>query len=221
MSTISDVFDRVDELPVKGDSDAASSESESSTGDETDDESAAAETDIGAQEAPAPRRGWRGWRGWRGRMVVAVAVVAGAAAVATIGYLGWRLHQVTAVDAAQQAALAAATDYAVTLTTLDANSIDENYTRALDGATGEFKEAYSLGSAQLRQTLIDNHAAGNGVVIDAAVKSATTTHAEVLLFVDQSITNAVRTEPRIDRNRIQMTMELVDGRWLASEVELT
>ncbi|MCV7249957.1 Mce protein [Mycobacterium koreense] len=219
MSTINNVFDRVDELPVKSDSDAASSESESSTGDETDvDESAAAETDTAAQEPPAPRRGWRGWRG---RMVVAVAVVGGAAAVATIGYLGWRLHQVTAVDAAQQAALAAATDYAVTLTTLDANSIDENYTRALDGATGEFKEAYSLGSAQLRQTLIDNHAAGNGVVVDAAVKSATTTHAEVLLFVDQSITNAVRTEPRIDRNRIQMTMELVDGRWLASEVELT
>lgn len=225
MSTISDVFERLDELPLKDDSDAASRESESGTGDETDlDERAAAETDTGAQEPPAPGRGWRGWRGWRGsrgRIVVALAVVAGAAAVATIGYLGWRLHQVTAVDAAQQAALAAAKDYAVTLTTLDANSIDENYTRALDGATGEFKEAYSLGSAQLRQTLIDNHAAGNGVVVDAAVKSATTTHAEVLLFVDQSITNAVRTEPRIDRNRIQMTMELVDGRWLASEVELT
>lgn len=73
MSTINNVFDRVDELPVKSDSDAASSESESSTGDETDvDESAAAETDTAAQEPPAPRRGWRGWRG---RMVVAVAVV--------------------------------------------------------------------------------------------------------------------------------------------------
>jgi Mce-associated membrane protein len=43
---------------------------------------------------------------------------------------------------------------------------------------------------------------------------------EVLLFVDQSITNAVRSEPRLDRNRIQMTMERIDERWLASRVDL-
>jgi Mce-associated membrane protein len=43
---------------------------------------------------------------------------------------------------------------------------------------------------------------------------------EVLLFVDQSITNAVNPEPRIDRNRVEMTMELVDNRWLASKLEI-
>ncbi|MCV7315667.1 Mce protein [Mycolicibacillus parakoreensis] len=210
MSTISDVFDRLDELPVSADSDTAASDPE--PGGAADEAGA-----TGAGETAAPERPRRRRR----RIVTVTAVTASAAALATIGYLGWRLHEVMAVDAAQQAALAAATDYAITLTTLDADTIDENYTRALDGATGEFKQAYSLGSAQLRQMLIDNDAAGTGVVVDAAVKDATATRAEVLLFVDQSITNAVRTEPRIDRNRIQMTMELVDGRWLASKVELT
>lgn len=207
MSTISDVFDRVDELPVKPESHAAEKECDLLV----------AADDQDAHAKPAPQRSRRRPRNLA---VVASAIVVAAAAGA-IGYLGWRLHEVTAVNAAEQAALAAAKDYAVTLTTLDANSIDDSYTRALDGATGEFKEAYSLGSAQLRQMLIDNNATGKGVVVDAAVKTATTTHAEVLLFVDQSITNAVRTEPRIDHNRIQMTMELVDGRWLASQVELT
>lgn len=157
----------------------------------------------------------------RHRATVALVSAVLIAALAYSGYAGWRLHQLDARAAAGQAALAAAKDYAITLTTLDTADIDGNYARALDGATGQFKDAYSLGAKQLRQILIDNKATGRGIVLDAAVKSATTTRVEVLLFVDQSITNAVRSEPRIDRNRIQMTMELVDHRWLASQVDLT
>lgn len=153
----------------------------------------------------------------RAAMLVAALLIG---ALAYSGYAGWRLHQLDARAAAAQAALSAAQDYALALTTLDTADIDGNYARALDGATGQFKDAYSLGAKQLRQILIDNKASGKGVVVDAAVKSATTKRVEVLLFVDQSITNAVRSEPRIDRNRIQMTMELVDGRWLAGQVDL-
>lgn len=141
-------------------------------------------------------------------------------ALAYSGYAGWRLHQVDARAAAGQAALAAAKEYALVLTTLDTADIDGNYARALDGATGQFKDAYSLGAKQLRQILIDNKASGKGIVVDAALKSVTTNRVEVLLFVDQSITNAVRSEPRLDRNRIQMTMERIDNRWLASSVDL-
>ncbi|OBF98095.1 hypothetical protein [Mycolicibacter sinensis] len=141
-------------------------------------------------------------------------------ALAYSGYAGWRLHQVDARAAAGQAALAAAKDYAVVLTTLDTADIDGNYARALDGATGQFKDAYTLGAKQLRQILIDNKASGKGIVLDAALKSAAPNRVEVLLFVDQSITNAVRSEPRLDRNRIQMTMERIDERWLASRVDL-
>ena len=42
----------------------------------------------------------------------------------------------------------------------------------------------------------------------------------VLLFVDQSVANASLPDPRIDRSRIKMTMEFVDGRWRTSKVEL-
>ncbi|MGP3708901.1 hypothetical protein [Gordonia paraffinivorans] len=41
-----------------------------------------------------------------------------------------------------------------------------------------------------------------------------------MLFVDQSITNTASPEPRVDRSRVVMTMEKVDGRWLASKVDL-
>ncbi|BDE16175.1 MULTISPECIES: Mce protein [Mycobacterium] len=159
--------------------------------------------------------------GRRRRRVVAVMV--GALLVAALGcagYLGWRVKQIDETTAAGQAAMEAARNYAVILTTLDSKDIDKNYRQALDGATGEFKDQYSQGSAQLRQILIDNGAAGKGIVVDSAIKSATKTKVEVLLFVDQSVTNAVRPSPRIDRNRVMMTMQLVDGRWLASKVEI-
>ncbi len=156
------------------------------------------------------------WRRGVAAVVVGVLVVA----LGASGFLGWRLKQIHEVMAAEQAALEAARNYAVVLTSLDSKDIDASYQQALSGATGEFKDAYSQGSAQLRQLLIDNNATGKGVVVDAAVKSATTNTVEVLLFVDQSITNAVNPSPRIDRNRVVMTMERVDGRWLASKVEI-
>ena len=75
-------------------------------------------------------------------------------------------------------------------------------------------------AAQLRQVLIDNKAMSKGTVVDAAIKSATTTKVDVLLFIDQSISNVVNPQPRIDRSRVAMTMELVDNRWLASKVDI-
>jgi len=152
-----------------------------------------------------------------------VAVLAGVVVIVILGlsgFLGWRLKQVDDTAAAGKAALEAARNYAVILTTLDTRDLDTNYRQALDGATGEFKDEYSQGSAQLRQILIDNKATGKGLVVDAAVKSATKTKVEVLLFVDQSVTNAVNPSPRIDRNRVEMTMELIDKRWLASKVDI-
>ncbi|MEB3062144.1 MULTISPECIES: Mce protein [Mycolicibacter] len=194
-----DIFDQLLEESV---TDPAETETETATADPVE-----STVESGA---PSARRN-------RAAALVAALLIA---ALAYSGYAGWRLHQLDARAAAAQSALAAAKDYAIALTTLDTADIDGNYARALDGATGAFKEAYSLGAKQLRQILIDNKASGKGVVIDAAVKSATTSRVEVLLFVDQSITNAVRSEPRIDRNRIQMTMERVDGRWLAGQVDL-
>ncbi|UUO03546.1 hypothetical protein M4D79_11515 [Mycolicibacterium novocastrense] len=122
-------------------------------------------------------------------------------------------------DAGQQA-LAAAQQYAVVLTSVDAAKLDENFTAVLDGATGEFKQMYSESSSQLKQALIDNKASADGKVIAAGVKSATKDKVEVMLFLDQSVTNALNPEPRLDRNRIIITMEKVDGRWLASDVVL-
>ncbi len=53
----------------------------------------------------------------------------------------------------------------------------------------------------------------------ASVKSATTNAVVVLIFIDQSVSNRNSPMPQIDRSRI-MIMDKVNGRWLASKVEL-
>ena len=106
------------------------------------------------------------------------------------------------------------------LTSIDSNKVDENFRQVLDGATGEFKDMYTQSSVQLRQLLIDNKASAHGVVVDSAIQSESTNKVVVLVFIDQTVANSASPDPRIDRSRIKMTMEKVDGRWRASKVQL-
>lgn len=215
-----DVFDKLSEQddpvntePTPADIETAEGTTELDTGEAS--ESLDPDSGDAVESAsPAPRRRWLR------RVLAAAAGVVFVAALASSGFLGWQLKQHDDTAVAGRAALATAQRYAVTLTSVDTNKIDQNFTEVLDGATGEFKDMYSQSASQLRQVLIDNRAMSNGIVVDSAIKSATKTKVEVLLFVDQSISNTVNPEPRIDRSRVAITMELIDNRWLASKVEL-
>lgn len=121
---------------------------------------------------------------------------------------------------AGQAAQRTAVDYAQVLTSIDANQVDQNFAAVLGGATGEFKDTYTKASVQLRQLLIDNKATAHGTVVDSAIQSQSRNRVVVLLMVDQTVSNTVRPDGRVDRSRMKITMENVGGRWLASKVEL-
>ncbi|UVO13960.1 Mce protein [Mycobacterium sp. SVM_VP21] len=200
--------DHVEPAVEAAETEAAETESAESAepvaADETAGEAAGLEGRTGALK---PNRRW-----------IAAAVLALGLIGAT--YEGWLLfaHHQRTVAAAQ--ALEAAEKYTLVLTSVDPNAIDKNFAEILDGATGEFKDVYSASSEQLRQLLIDNKASAHGTVIDSAVKSATKNQVEVLLFVDQSVSNKTAPQAQIDRSRIVITMEKVKGRWLAAKVEM-
>lgn len=156
----------------------------------------------------------------RARLVIGAIAFLLIGSVATTGFLGWQLWQDRQVTRAGEQAQAAAVQYAQILTSIDSAKVDENFNQVLDGATGEFKDMYSKSSVELRQLLIDNKASAHGVVVDSAIQTESKDTVVVLLFVDQSVMNAAAPDPRIDRSRIKMTMDHVDGRWRASKVEL-
>lgn len=175
------------------------------------------ESGLLRRKRPDPERATRPWRRYLRRSALPALLVA---ALAVTGFLGWRQWQdhqsKVAGEQAQQAAIA----YAQVLTSIDSNKVDENFKQVLDGATGEFKDMYTQSSVKLRQLLIDNKATAHGVVVDSAIQSESTDRVVVLLFIDQTVTNTAAPDPRIDRSRIKMTMEKVDGRWRASKVQL-
>jgi Mce-associated membrane protein len=143
-----------------------------------------------------------------------------AAALLVSGFLGWKQWQAHQLNEAGEQARQAAIAYAGVLTSIDSNNVDQNFRQVLDGATGEFKDMYTQSSVQLRQLLIDNKATAHGVVVDSAIASESMGKVVVLLFIDQTVTNAQVPDPRIDRSRIKITMEKIDGRWKASKVQL-
>ncbi|GFG98660.1 Mce protein [Mycobacterium timonense] len=173
--------------------------------------------DASDVEQETPKAAARQWKRYA-RIGVVVAVYLGAFGLA--GGLGWKLWDEHAVTRAGQAAQRTAIEYAQVLTSIDSNQVDQNFSAVLDGATGEFKDTYTKASAQLRQLLVDNKATAHGTVIDSAIQSQSKTRVVVLLMVDQTVSNAVRPDGRVDRSRMKITMDNVGGRWLASKVEL-
>lgn len=173
--------------------------------------------DASEVDEQTPKDTARQWKRYA-RIGLVAAVYLGAFGLA--GGLGWMLWDEHTVSRAGQAAQRTAIDYAQVLTSIDSNRVDQNFAAVLDGATGEFKNTYTNASVQLRQLLVDNKATAHGTVVDSAIESQSKTRAVVLLMVDQTVSNAVRPDGRVDRSRMKITMDNVGGRWLASKVEL-
>lgn len=205
-----DAKDDVAHLPANASPDTDSSATDEVQPDDVD------EHTLDATDDQQPNNG----KGRRINVARRAAALILAVVLGGAGYEGWLLFQHHRQDVAAAQALTAAKKYVLALTSVDVNAIDKNFTEVLDGSTGEFKDMYTKSSAQLRQTLIDNKAAAHGSVVDAAVQSATLDKVDVVLFVDQSVSNGTAPAPQLDRSRMKMTMEKVDGRWLASKVEL-
>ncbi|NKY42521.1 hypothetical protein [Nocardia cerradoensis] len=160
------------------------------------------------------------WRRWLPRPGTAVLIVLLVAATAGCVVFGSKFRTLHNREDAGRAASAAAQDYAVALTNIDFAHLDADTATVLNGATGEFEAMYRQSAEQLKPVLLQAKAVSKGRVVAASVQSESENHAVIMLFVDAEITNVTNPQPRLDRNRLLMTMDRVDGRWLASKVEL-
>ncbi|AGM31222.1 Mce associated membrane protein [Mycobacteroides abscessus subsp. massiliense] len=195
------------------DFDAEDSEKAKDSGavEDSDDEDISLEPDE--EQNPKRIRG-RHWA-LTAAAIVAIAIVASAAIIGRL-YEEQRIEEQSSREA-----LAAAQEFANVMINVDSAKLDESSNKTLERSTGDFKQKYSESSTTLRQVMIENKAKATGVVVDSAVKSATPDKVEVLLFIDQAVSNVAIPDARMDRSRVQITMQKVDGRWLASDVELT
>lgn len=121
----------------------------------------------------------------------------------------------------RESALSAAQRDAVDFASYDYRTLAADFARARSHLTPDFAAKYDQISAQLRQVIVQYRGTSKATVLAAAVQSVAPAQAVVLLFVDQTITTNQSKTPRIDRNRMQLTMQRQhDGSWLISNLLL-
>lgn len=205
--------DEVDELTALGDparaDDPPAEDDPAGTGDPGAADGTAA--DGAAADRAATRR----------KALVGLLVVLLAAALAGAGFYGHRWYTVRAVEEARQAAVAAARQASVDFVSVSAASVDRDLQRISAGATGEFKDEFTRGQAQVRAAVVENKVDSRGSVLRAGLVSGDRNRAVVIVAVDATVKNAKAPEGRPSHYRIQLDMvrDRDSGEWLVSRLQ--
>ncbi|MGN6597768.1 MAG: hypothetical protein ACTHMW_00565 [Actinomycetes bacterium] len=157
---------------------------------------------------------------WRPRPAVIVLVTVLALAALAAGALGWAAHRASADRAAGPAALAAARSAAPVVLSYDSAHLDSDFAKARRLLTGSFAADYTATTTKVVAPAAEQyHAKVTADVAAASVVRASREEVVVLLFVNQTTTSDRLDGPKVDLNRVRMTMVPVHGRWLVARVD--
>ncbi|MFG2107208.1 hypothetical protein [Micromonospora chersina] len=168
---------------------------------------------AGEPDDPGPRR--------RTRALTALLVVLLAAALAGAGVEGHRWYVDRATDQARRAAVAAARQAAVNFVSVSAASVDRDLSRITAGATGDFKDEFTRGQAQVRAAVVENKVQSQGTVLRAGIVSGDRRRAVVLVAVDATVRNVKAPDGRPSHYRIQLDLvrDRDSGDWLVTKLQ--
>nr|BFE62024.1 hypothetical protein GCM10020063_065500 [Dactylosporangium thailandense] len=143
------------------------------------------------------------------------------AAVAAAAVLGNRWYDARTLDRAHQQALAAAKQTTVDFVSVSAASVDRDLQRIVAGATGDFRDEFTRGQAQVRAAVVENNVDSKGTVLRAALVSGDRDAAVVLVAVDATVRNSKAPEGRASHYRIQVDMarDRDSGRWRVAKLQ--
>ncbi|MEQ7126454.1 hypothetical protein ABN034_18215 [Actinopolymorpha sp. B11F2] len=176
-----------------------------------------ANTYIQPAEGPPPPPGGKSWLPVALVIGLAVGVVVALLACAALGY---RAHAASQLDMARSEGLDAARSAAPVFMAYDFRHLDRDFSRARKLLTGEFRKEYASTTARVvKPTAAKTRAVVVAEVRASSVVSATPDRVVALLFVNQTTTSNRADEPRTDLNRVLMTVERVNDRWLVSKVD--
>ncbi|MDX6351451.1 MAG: Mce-associated rane protein [Streptomyces sp.] len=177
-------------------------------------------------EASAPARPRLGLRP-RPRPRIPVRIRAGALALLLVGglvaatFLGLAYHDAERTGQARTQAVAAARNAAPVILSYDYRHLGRDFTAARTHLTGTFRDTY----ARTTRTVVTPTATKYQGVVTAtvaagpAVVSATPDKVVVLVFVNQVTDSTRLAAPRLDLNRVRMTLTRTAGGWKVSAVD--
>jgi Mce-associated membrane protein len=172
----------------------------------------------GPEAEPAPAPG--GARGRRGDLLTLVAVALVLALAVTSGLLLLRARGEDRVEQARTGALAAAERHAVTVLSYDHRRLDRDFAAARRVLTGSFAEDYAATTQRVvRPSAEQVEAVVTAEVASSSVVQAGENRVVVLLFVDQTTTSNRLDGPKVDLNRVRMTMARTGGEWKIAGID--
>jgi Mce-associated membrane protein len=153
---------------------------------------------------------------WQPVVVLAVVVVVLAAAVV------WEMVQTLNADAAQAAgqdAQNAARAAAQTIMSYDYRALTSDMAKARSMTTGAFRQQYLADAPKLLEIARQYKGVTQADVWATGTQSQSPDQVTVILFVDQTTTQASDKTPRLSENRVEMVMRNVGGVWLVAGMQ--
>jgi Mce-associated membrane protein len=150
-----------------------------------------------------------------------VPVVLALLTLALVVGAAWTLVDVQKEREAQDrdaAALAAGREAAVAFTSYDYRHIDDDLDRVASRSTGDFRQQFTKALGALSAAIKKAHGVSRGEVSQAGLVRSSAESAVVMAAVDASITNRSTQGGSTRRYRLQITLALVDGDWLISDI---
>lgn len=95
-----------------------------------------------------------------------------------------------------------------------------NLSLVKSNSVGEFAGQYSQVASNLRDMIVQYQATSSAQIVQAGLASGDQDAVEVLVFLDQTVTNPNSPDPRVDRNRMQMSLVHEGGGWKLANVQL-
>ena len=182
-----------------------------------DDDAARDDADAPSTEVPDGRAA---------RRVVATLLFLGLAAlVAGAVFLGLRAKDARDRDDARAAALTAARQQAVNMTTIDYRTAERDLNRIIERASGELRKQFARQREQFPDILAKDQSQSVGVVLAAGLASLDGNRASAVVAVDATVNNtAIEKEQGesgqgvVKHYRMHMKLVRTGDRWLVDQV---
>lgn len=149
---------------------------------------------------------------------LAVLLLAGAAVLAVVRTNG-RHAGAAELSGAENAAVSAARQEAINIQTYRRSSFDADFQAALNGLTTAKQTQWEANKATLKAQLTSQQIDSAATVSGAGLVSFTGKTAVVVVASDTQRVDARGKATTTAQNRFQITMKLVNGRWLMDELE--
>ncbi|ABM11756.1 conserved hypothetical protein [Mycolicibacterium vanbaalenii PYR-1] len=157
--------------------------------------------------------------GRRTARIVAFSAIPACVLIFALGaaLLRWQVAESRSALAASTAAVEAATVGAVALLSYEPDTVDRELVAVRDRLTGDFRDAFTALTDDVVIPGAKQKQISSAVTVTAASSvSATESHAEVLLFVNQ--TTVMGSDPPTQTaSSVRVSLDYVEGRWLIAD----